>query len=150
MLYLTGADALITVWADKAYWSFWRPISAIRGAAIDGNPATEADPAWLPLVNTPPYPDHSSGHSSLSSSFVHTLQDFFGTDKIAFSDRSNVTLTTRSFARFSDAIKEIIDARVYIGIHFRHADTAGANIGKHVAHWREKHYFQAMDKKDKH
>jgi hypothetical protein len=147
MLYLTGADALITVWADKAYWSFWRPISAIRGAASDGNPATEADPEWFPLVNTPPYPDHSSGHSSLSSSFVQTLQDFFGTDKIAFSDESNATHTTRSFARFSDAIKEIIDARVYVGIHFRHADIAGANMGKHVAHWRDKHYFEPMNGK---
>jgi hypothetical protein len=147
MLYLTGADALITVWDDKAYWSFWRPISAIRGAASDGNPATEADPDWFPLVDTPPYPDHSSGHSSLSSSFVQTLQDFFGTDKIAFSDVSNVTHTRRDFARFSDAIKEIIDARVYIGIHFRHADIAGANIGKHVAHWRDKHYFESMNGK---
>lgn len=150
MLYLTGADALITVWADKATWSFWRPISAIRGAAADGNPATEVDPAWEPLFPTPPYPDHSSGHSSLSSSYVQTLQDFFGTDKIAFSDHSNaVGGTTRSFARFSDAIKEIIEARIYVGIHFRHADIAGANIGKHVAHWREKHYFQPMDKQKK-
>jgi len=149
MLYLTGADALITVWADKARWSFWRPISAIRGAATDGNAATEADSAWLPLAPTAPYPEHASGHSSLSSSFVHTLQDFFGTDKIAFSDVSNVTHTRRSFARFSDAIKEIIDARVYIGIHFRHADIAGANIGKHVAHWRDKNYFQPTDKKNK-
>jgi len=150
MLYLTGADALISVWADKAYWSFWRPISAIRGAASDENAATEPDPEWFPLFNTPPYPEHASGHSSLSSSFVQTLQDFFGTDKIAFSDESNATHTTRSFARFSDAIQEIIDARVYVGIHFRHADIAGANIGKHVAHWRDKHYFHPIDNLKKH
>jgi hypothetical protein len=149
MLYLTGADALITVWADKAYWSFWRPISAIRGAETDGNPATVADSAWEPLFPTPPYPDHSSGHSSLSGSYVHTLQDFFGTDKIAFSDVSNASHTQRNFARFSDAINEIISARVYVGIHFRHADIAGANIGKHVAHWRDKNYFQPTDKKNK-
>ena len=76
MLYLTGADALICVWDDKAYWSFWRPITAIREADTDGNPATEADPDWLPLIPTPPYPDHPSGHSGLSGSFVATLQDF--------------------------------------------------------------------------
>ena len=145
MLYLTGADALITVWADKARWSFWRPISAIRGAADDGNTATEADTAWSPLIATPPYPDHSSGHSSLSSSYVQTLQDFFGMDKISFSATSPVTSTTRSFTRFSDAIKEIVNARVWEGIHFRYADTSGANIGKHVAHFRQKHYFQSMD-----
>lgn len=148
MLYLTGADALITCWADKAYWSFWRPISAIRGAANDGNTATEADEGWLPLVDTPPYPDHSSGHSCLSGSIVYTLQDFFGTDKIGFTETSTATGTTRSFARFSDAIKEIISARVWSGLHFRYADTSGANIGKHVAHWRQKHYFQSMDSKN--
>ena len=147
MLYLTGADAAITCWADKAYWSFWRPITAIRGAANDGNPATEADAAWLPLIDTPPYPDHSSGHSCLSGSIVYTLQDFFGTDKIGFTETSTATGTTRSFARFSDAIKEIVSARVWSGLHFRYADTSGANIGKHVAHWRQKHYFQSMDSK---
>jgi hypothetical protein len=150
MLYLTGADALITVWADKARWSFWRPISAIRGAADDGNPATEADSAWSPLIATPPYPDHSSGHSSLSSSYVQTLQDFFGMDKISFSATNPAFGTTRSFTRFSDAIKEIVSARVWSGIHFRYADTSGANIGKHVAHFRLKHYFQSMDSRKLH
>ncbi len=150
MLYLTGADALITVWADKAKWSFWRPITAIHEAATDGNPATQADRNWEPLLATPLYPEHASGHSSLSSSFVQTLQDFFGTDKIAFYDTSNATHTRRDFARFSDAIQEIISARVYVGIHFRHADIAGANIGKHVAHWRAKNYFQPTDKQQGH
>ena len=145
MLYLTGADALITCWADKAYWLFWRPITAIREAASDGNPATETDPSWLPLINTPPYPDHSSGHSCLSGSIVYTLQDFFGTDKMDFSALSANSNTTRKFARFSDAIKEIVSARVWSGLHFRYADTSGANIGKHVAHFRQKHYFQSMD-----
>ena len=58
MQYLTGADALIGVWDDKAAWLFWRPITAIREAAADGNPATGADADWLPLIDTPPYPDH--------------------------------------------------------------------------------------------
>jgi hypothetical protein len=145
MLYLTGADALITCWADKAYWLFWRPITAIREAANDGNPATAADPDWLPLINTPPYPDHSSGHSCLSGSIVYTLQDFFGTDKMDFSALSANSNTTRTFTRFSDAIKEIVSARVWSGLHFRYADTSGANIGKHVAHFRQKHYFQSLD-----
>ena len=62
MLYLTAADALITVWDDKAHYSFWRPITAIREADTDGNPATVPDTAWLPLIANPPYPDHPSGH----------------------------------------------------------------------------------------
>jgi hypothetical protein len=143
MLYLTAADALISVWDDKAYWSFWRPITAIREADTDGNPRTEKDAGWTSLIPTPPYTEHSSGHSGLSASIVATLQDFFGTDKIAWSDTNNGGFT-RSFTRFSDAIDEIVDARVWSGIHFRTADEQGARLGREVANWRAKHYFGAV------
>jgi hypothetical protein len=145
MLYMGAADALISVWDDKAYWSFWRPITAIREADSDGNRATEADPTWLPLIPNPPYPEHSSGHTGLSGSFVATLQDFFGTDKVAWTDTNNAGLT-RSFTRFSHAIDEIIDARVWSGIHFRTADEQGARIGRQVAKWRDQHYFRPAKK----
>jgi PAP2 superfamily len=150
-----AADAAIGCWNDKYYWQFWRPITAIREADTDGNPATEADPAWWPLFHTttpvpppplatPPFPDHPSGHTSYSGAIVYTLQNFFGTDKIAFSAFSNKSGTTRNFDRFSDAIKEVIDARVWSGIHFRTADMQGAVLGRKVAHYLEKHYFQPV------
>jgi hypothetical protein len=76
---------------------------------------------------------------------LHTLQDFFGTDKIAFSVfSSRFPGQPRSFDRFSHALKEVIDARVWGGIHFRTADVQGAVIGKKVAHWERKHYFQPV------
>jgi hypothetical protein len=143
MLYLTAADAFISVWDDKAHWSFWRPITAIREADIDGNPATEKDEAWLPLIANPPYPEHPSGHTGFSGSVVATLQDFFTTDEIAWTDTNNAGLT-RSFSRFSQAIDEIVDARVWSGIHFRTADEQGARIGTQVAKWRDRHFFQAV------
>ena len=160
---LAAADAAIGCWNDKYYWQFWRPITAIREADTDGNPDTEADPAWLPLFDpatpicnpipplaTPPFPDHPSGHACGTSAFVHTLQNFFGTDRIAFSAYSNKSCTTRSFDRFSDALKEVINARVWAGIHFRTADTQGAVLGKKVARYLKKHYFRpARDKKDR-
>jgi PAP2 superfamily len=154
---LAAADAAIGCWNDKYYWQFWRPITAIREADTDGNPATVADPTWLPLFDpatpvfsgpplvTPPFPDHPSGHACGTSAFIHTLQNFFGTDKIAFSAFSNKSGTTRSFDRFSDALKEVIDARVWAGIHFRTADMQGAVLGKKVAHWLDKHYFEPVD-----
>ena len=153
---LAAADALIGCWNDKYYYWFWRPITAIRDADTDGNPATEADPTWLPLFDpstpicnlpalvTPPFPDHPSGHASATSAFVHTLKTFFGTNRIAFSAFSNKSCTTRSFDRFSDALEEVIDARVWAGIHFRTADEQGAKLGKKVAHYLEKHYFQPV------
>ena len=153
---LAAADALIGCWNDKYYWQFWRPITAIREADTDGNPATEADPNWLPLFDpatpvchppalvTPPFPDHPSGHACATGAFVHTLQNFFGTDKIAVSAFSNKSCTTRTFERFSDILSEVIDARVWAGIHFRTADIQGAVLGKKVAHHLEKHYFQPV------
>jgi hypothetical protein len=141
MLYLTAADALISVWDDKAHTSFWRPITAIREADTDGNPRTEPDAGWLPLIATPPYPEHPSGHTGLSGSIVRTLQQFFGTDRVAWSDTNNAGLT-RSFTRFSQAIDEIVDARVWSGIHFRTADEQGRRIGEQVARYRQQRYFE--------
>jgi hypothetical protein len=143
MLYMTAADALITVWNDKAHYLFWRPITAIREADTDGNPATQPDADWLPLIPTPPYTEHSSGHCGLSGSFVRTLQQFFGTDEIGWTDTNNAGLT-RSFTRFSQAIDEIVNVRVWSGIHFRTADEQGARIGRQVANYRNVHYFRPV------
>jgi hypothetical protein len=136
MLFLAGADTAITVWHDKAKYSFWRPITAIREADTDGNPLTTADPNWLPLVNTPPYPEMPSGLSSLSGSSARTLQDFFGTDDLAFGTTNAIGIT-RNYVSFSQARDDVVNARVWSGIHFRHADEVGALIGKRVAFWQE-------------
>jgi hypothetical protein len=157
MTSLAAADGSISCWHDKYYWNFWRPLAAIREAGTDGNPNTEPDATWKPLFDpstttvppgsliTPPFPDHPSGHGCVSGAILHTLQDFFGTDKIAFSVfSSRFPGQPRSFDRFSHALKEVIDARVWGGIHFRTADVQGAVIGKKVAHWERKHYFQPV------
>jgi hypothetical protein len=144
MLYLTGADALIACFEDKETHGFWRPQTAIQEAATDGNRATRADPAWTPLIPTPPYPDHPSGHNCISGSFVRTLQQFFGTNVMSF-NATNVVVEpdiTRSFTRFSQAIREILRARVFGGLHFWTADVQGARLGRRVANWRQEHYFQ--------
>ena len=142
VMYLTAADAAISCWDDKAHWGFWRPITAIREADTDGNRATDVDPEWLPLIATPPYPEHPSGHGCVSSAIVESLRDFFGTDRAKFSATSMTSGTTRSFTRFSQAIEEIVDARVYSGIHFRSADVQGARLGEQVARYRDRHYFE--------
>ena len=141
-LYLTGSDAAISCWQDKARWLFWRPVTAIHEADRDGNPATAADPGWVPLINTPPYPDQPSGLACISSAMAGALGGFFGTDRIAFSERSRNSNTTRGFAGFSDAVQEIVDARVWSGIHFRTADEDGARIGTQVARYWERHAFE--------
>jgi hypothetical protein len=140
MLYMTGADALISVWNDKAKWLFWRPITAVREAADDGNPYTEADTAWLPLINTPPYPDQPSGLSAVSAAMAEALERVFG-HRVRFSVNSISSNTTRSYRSFDHAVDEVVDARVYSGIHFRKADEDGAEIGSDVARDGLRHAF---------
>jgi hypothetical protein len=145
---MAGADGAIACWNDKYSFRFWRPITAIHLADTDGNPATVADPNWTPLFSSPPplttpaFPEHPSGHTCISGAVVETLKDFFGTDKVSFTMFSGLTGTTRGFERFSVAMREIIDARVWAGIHFRTADTQGHVIGRKVAHVLERSSFQ--------
>ncbi len=146
-LYLTAADAFIAVWDEKAHYSFWRPITAIREAHMDDNPRTERDENWLPLVANPPYPEHPSGHLGFSGSIGKTLQQFFHTDRLAWSD-TNVAGRTRSFTRVSDAVEEILGARIWSGIHFRNADEDGARIGQQIARYRDRHYFDKVGRHD--
>ena len=153
---LAAADGAIGCWNDKYHWKFWRPITAIREAATDGNRATEADPTWTPLFDpstpvaappalvTPPFPEHPSGHNCAAGSIVQTLRYFFGTDRVGFSASSNKSGTTRTFHRLSDALEENINARVWAGIHFRTADLQGARLGNKVARYLHKHYLQPV------
>ncbi|HYT54506.1 MAG TPA: vanadium-dependent haloperoxidase [Verrucomicrobiae bacterium] len=141
---LSAADAVINCWNDKYYWDFWRPWAAIQRADEDGNPDTEADPTWTALL-TAPYPEHPSGHLSLDGAVVEVLQMFFG-DRTAF----DVTSTrfpgeVLHFDRFSLALREIIDARILAGLHFRTADVQGAVLGRKVADYMARHYFQPLD-----
>jgi PAP2 superfamily len=139
---MAEADGLIGCHYNKYYYNYWRPITAIREADTDGNPDTTADPNWTPLIPTPPWPEYTSGHTCNTSGAVHALQAFFGTDSISFSARSPSSGTVRSFSTLSQALEEIIDARVWGGIHFRWADVQGAEFGKAVVDYMTRHYFR--------
>ena len=139
--YTSGADALIVTWRDKARYSFWRPITAIHEADSDGNDATEADPGWTSLIAAPPYPDHPSGLSAVGCSVADTMQHFYGRDKASFSG-TTLGNVTRPFTSFSEVCADIVDARVWSGIHFRFADEEAAKLGRRVAHWNNRHAFR--------
>jgi hypothetical protein len=152
LAFMSAADTLISVWTDKARWSFWRPITAIHQAADDGNPATSPDAAWTPFLTTPPYPDQPSGHTSLATAITMTAQRFFGTDDISFSATNGLlypvgtaTTATRFFTSLSQARDEVVDARVLQGIHFRNADEDGVRIGKGVTNFVNSHLFKPVD-----
>jgi len=158
MTSFAGADALISCWSNKKLWYAWRPQTAIREAANDGNPLTEPDSEWLSLFGTPGYPDEPSGYNCYTAGFWHSVKFFFETDRMSFSLTSpgvpanaaignpiGVAGSTRSFTRFTDVVDETIDGRILNGFHFRTADVHGAWIGKKTAQWVNAHFFGSTD-----
>jgi PAP2 superfamily len=145
MVSASGADALIGCWDDKDYWSFWRPITAIHEAANDGNPATTAQADWAPFLPTPPYPDHPSGYNCFAGATMYAARAFFRTDWVGISLTSPATGTTRTYSHFTAVLTDTIDARIYLGFHFRTPDVQGAKLGRNVARWVNDHYFERVD-----
>jgi hypothetical protein len=140
---LAEADAVIACFNEKGAWNFWRPITAIQLADTDGNPATLADPSWTPLLVTPPHPDYTSGHACSTAATMLTLRYFFHKDAIAFNAYSADSGTRRYFSSFSQALAEVIEARVWGGIHTHTADTQGAKIGAQVVAYMIPRFFRA-------
>ncbi|MFI5897321.1 vanadium-dependent haloperoxidase [Actinoplanes sp. NPDC051513] len=132
MVDVSTADALISCYGQKRYWSFWRPVTAIPLADTDGNPATVADPAWTPLRVTAPSPEWPSGHACYTSAIMTALRKFFGRDDLSFSAYSADSGTTRHFDSLSAARAELIEARIWAGVHYRGATVNGDRLGETV------------------
>jgi len=150
---LATADAAITSWDSKRFYAFWRPVTAIQEGDDDGNSHTAGDLAWQPLINTPNYPDYTSGANNVTGAVTRTLELFFGTDRVTFDVTSLVPQAvhkTRSYRRFSAAAQDVVDARVYLGLHFRFADLAARTQGRRVADWTFNHFLLPLDDRDGH
>ena len=144
---LAFADAVITAWDSKFHYQFWRPITAIREGNHDGNPKTIGDPTWEPLLNTPPYPDHTSGANNVTGAMTRILQLFFRTDELTFVAHSTFPPTIqkdRQYERFSDMADDVVNVRVYQGIHFRRADVLARRQGQKVATWTFTHFLRPI------
>jgi hypothetical protein len=145
---LAAADAAINTWNNKYHFSYWRPFQAIRRAADDGNSATSPDLTWTPLI-TAPYPEYTSGHMGLDGSHATVLRMFFGNApaggyQITSSFVNPGGPATRSFTSFSQAADEIVEARIWAGLHFRNADVQGVQLGTNVANFAAANYFQPV------
>ena len=138
LVYLSTTDGLITTWAGKLQNPTWRPLTAIREGHNDGNKHTVGDPNWQPLINTPNYPDHSSGANALISGGMKMISLVLGTDKMSFTistTNPNANPKVRSYERFRDPALEVVEARILQGIHMRTADRDGRKVGLNVARW---------------
>ncbi len=132
LVHFAMADGFIAGFDAKYQHRFWRPLTAIHAAATDGNPLTQPDAAWQPLLVTPPVPDYPSTHTVLGWAAAEVLIDLFG-DKVRYS-MTSLTLpgVTRHYRGFSQAAQENGMSRLYAGIHFRHAVKDGRRQGRSV------------------
>jgi hypothetical protein len=147
---LGGADASITCWNDKYAKDYWRPWNAIPRAGEDGNAATEPEAGWLPLIAAP-YPEHPSGHLCQDGAHLRVLRKFFG-DRISggYSITSSSALLgptdarVRTFSSFSQALDEVLEARIWAGLHFRSADVQAEALGRNVVDFMVANHFQRV------
>lgn len=132
LLNIAMADAAICVWDAKYLYNFWRPVTAIQQADTDGNPDTEADPDWTPLLSTPAFPEYVSGHSAFSAAAAAVLARVYGSDHISFEVTSDTVPVIRSYGSFAECAEEIAMSRIYGGIHFLAGDVDGLDAGRKV------------------
>jgi Flp pilus assembly protein TadG len=143
------SDANMACWHSKYTYLFWRPLTAIRNADIDGNAKTEADPAWAPLVTHPNHPEWPSAHGCVSGSVTQALSELLNTNRIDVivwgGENGAAALTTsRHFDTVDEYRDQVADARVWGGFHYRTAVKAGLKLGEKVAHWDISHAFRPV------
>jgi hypothetical protein len=131
---ISGADSLINVWNNKRLYNIWRPSTAINNGNDDGNPRTEGDPAWRPLIDDPPYPDYTSGANGVTGATMRALENFFGDDVWTFIATTNaleggLPIAPRTYHSFSAMAADVVEARILLGIHFRFADAVARRQG---------------------
>lgn len=135
LLNLTLADEVIAFYDSKYTYNFWRPVTAIRAAATDGNDQTTADPNWLPQAgNTAADPSYPGAHATISAGAAFVLRAVFGDERFPLNVTSEVLPgAIRSFDNFGAVENEASLSRIYAGQHFRSDESAGEKLGSAVA-----------------
>jgi VCPO second helical-bundle domain len=161
MVNTVSADALMTVLNAKYKFLFWRPVTAIDPTAVtadgfgpvpgfdDGNPATAEEPGWRPLVTTPNHPEYPAAHGTNTSAMAEVFSEFLGTDRIdldihgfdAAGSAGNLD-AVHHFDTAEELRNEVINARLWGGIHYRRSSEAGVHLGREVAHYGLNHAFK--------
>ena len=144
---IVTTDAGIACFDSKFFYQFWRPITAIRNADKDGNPDTTADPTWQALLPVPGHPEYPSQHGCFTAAFSDALAAALHTKHLDVTmpggqNGSTILTTTQHFDNVDDIQKQVVDARVWLGFHFRNSVEQGEKLGNDVADWELNRYFQ--------
>ncbi|HJY47333.1 MAG TPA: vanadium-dependent haloperoxidase [Stellaceae bacterium] len=150
LLNLSFADGVIAFYDAKYTYNFWRPVTAIRAAATDGNPDTDADPNWLPEVgNTTPDPSYPGAHAVISAAGAEVLISFFHKRHFEFDVTSEVLPgVVRSFTSFPAAADEATLSRIFAGVHFLFDLTTGQRLGSDVADFVVDNFLTSRNRDD--
>ncbi len=142
---MATADARIAFYDAKYAYHFWRPVTAIRNGDIDDNDATERDPAWEPFIVTPMHPEYPCGHCITAAAAASVLEALFGDAVPTFTLTSSTAPgVRRSFVRLSDYVIEVINARVYGGMHYRTSGEVGAAMGRKIGEYTVQNYLKPV------
>jgi len=142
---IATADAAIAIFDAKYAYGFWRPITAIRNGDIDGNDGTERDPLWEPFIPTPMHPEYPCAHCIFQGSAASVLQGLFSDVVPRFTMTSRTAPgVTRSFERLSDYVGEVVNARVYEGVHYRTSGEVGAEMGRKIGEHTVRSYLRPL------
>jgi hypothetical protein len=146
---IVATDAGIACYDSKFFYLAWRPITAIRNADADGNPETTADPTWQALLGVPGHPEYPSQHGCFTAGFSDALAAALDTKHVDVTmgggqNGSSVLTTTQHFDTVGDIQKQVIDARVWLGFHFRNSVKQGVGVGNDVADWELERFFQPV------
>jgi hypothetical protein len=127
-------DALIAVMDAKYHYQFWRPITAIRNGDNDGNNATEREPSWTPLIDTPMHPEYPCAHCIISGSVGAVLRAETGAGPVPTLTTTSVTANgaARSWTKIEDFVQEVANARIYDGVHYRTSTEVGTDMGRRI------------------
>lgn len=142
---VSQADTAIAVWNAKKKYPFWRPSTAIQLADTDGNPETEVQPSWQPLVANPNYPEWVSGYSAQAGAFGVSLNRMVGDGIDAHLISTAVPGATRTYATREALQQDVVNGRMWLGVHFRSGDVEGAALGRQVANFVMDHHFAATE-----
>ena len=131
---MAATDAFVAVFDAKYAYQFWRPVTAIRNGDIDGNDATEIDPAWIPFIDTPMHPEYPCAHCISASAVATVLESEFGDGDVAPITATSTAVpgVTHRWTRIRDYVDEVSNARVWGGMHYRNSTEVGRRMGREI------------------
>lgn len=150
LINLAGADAFIAAWDAKFAYAQWRPVTGIREATTDGNPATDADEGWTPLLVTPPFPDYIAGHTTYAGAVQKVLEHLFGAEPGVAITLTSPTApgVTQTYTTFREIADGVVNARVWGGIHWRTSSVRGRTVGEDIGRYAVRRVLEARRDRD--